>query len=143
MRLFGRFSNTVPKVQNGLLHKPNLILHNNHVNPYQNPNFRSGISSPQRHHGEYVIPRQMWDIFARSFMSGKTGLEKGKITEISTENSKKELVTPGTTTSSRIPSTNEAKNVSSQCLKITQTVSLEFFIFWHFSPIFVLFGNTV
>ena len=106
----------MPKVQNGLLHKPNLILHNNHVNPYQNPNFRSGISSPQRHHGEYVIPRQMWDIFAKSFMSGKTGLENEKITTtsvIASENSKIESVTTTpSTTSSRKASTNEAKNVS-------------------------------
>ena len=114
MRLFGRFSNTVPKVQNGLLHKPNLILHNNHVNPYQNPNFRSGISSPQRHHGEYVIPRQMWDIFAKSFMSGKTGLENEKTTSvIASENSKIESVTTTPfAASSRKASTNEAKNVS-------------------------------
>ena len=62
------------------------MQNNHHVNPYQNSKFRSGSSglSPkaevQRHHGEYVIPRQMWDFFARSFMSGKTGFEKEKMT---------------------------------------------------------------
>ena len=58
----------------------------------------------------------MWDIFAKSFMSGKTGLENEKITTTSvivSENSKIESVTTTpSTTSSRKASTNEAKNVS-------------------------------
>ena len=112
---FDTSSSETPKVENGLLHQPNLILHN-HVNPYQNSKLRSSLS-PQGHHGEYVIPRQMWDIFAKSFMSGKTGLEEGKMasTIVSNEvenHSKNESITTVATTTSLKSSTNEAKNVS-------------------------------
>ena len=59
----------------------------------------------------------MWDIFAKSFMSGKTGLEEeGKASTIvssQVENHfKNESVTTVATTTSLKSSTNEAKNVS-------------------------------
>ena len=59
----------------------------------------------------------MWDIFAKSFMSGKTGLEEGKMTTkvISSQvenHSKNESITTVATTTSLKSSTNEAKNVS-------------------------------
>ena len=52
----------------------------------------------------------MWDIFAKSFMSGKTGLEEGKMaTKVISNN---ESSTTVATTTSLKSSTNEAKNVS-------------------------------
>ena len=79
----------------------------------------------------------MWDIFAKSFMSGKTGLEEGKMaTKVISNN---ESSTTVATTTSLKSSTNEAKNVSTRCLKITEKVS--FNIASEASYVYILSGQ--
>ena len=70
------------KSEHGLLHKPNLILKN-----HENPMLRSKSQTNPHHHREYVIPREMWDIFAKSFMSAKKRSDENTKSEVTTEKS--------------------------------------------------------
>ena len=48
---------------------------------------RSKSQTNPHHHREYVIPREMWDIFAKSFMSAKKRSDENSKSEVTTEKS--------------------------------------------------------